>query len=332
MSDMSSVAINLRAIEDMAERLESRAVDRSQDREMPGGDAMVSLAGVGSIRDWQRRIDIVERKADEDPRVDRPDITNEDPDELWPALQVLWWWTEDYRAQLNMDYDDPRWRPTLTSEAAFLRNHDVAEWVWNNEPKYDDYAKDVARAKSKLENILIEGDRSDKTPVVCDRCEDRRPLVRVWGDAPDDDRWKCMGCKHQFTLEELDDALGTQMRRSEPREWISRTEAIDLLRSMGHQRRTAAGLTDLPEAQGWRNEVTRVRYVSWPDVWRSHLIALQGARIRLEEAEQAKAHKAMCEEEHPEGCWITGRGCSRICPRGSECRWSLCPIHAQVSA
>jgi hypothetical protein len=321
VSSMSEVATNLRKIEDMAQRLEQRAVDRAGAKEMPGGDAMVALAGVGSIRDWTRRIEIAEEHED------YPDISNEDPDEFWPALQVLWWWSEDYRQQLNHDYDDPRWRPTLISEAAFLRNHDVAEWIWNNEPKYDDYAKDVERAKTKLENILIEGDRSEKTPVVCDRCADKRSLVKVYGDDEGADRWKCMGCKHLFTLEELDDARATQMRRSEPREWVSRAEAIGLLRDMGHQRRTAAALVDAPEALGWRSEISRVRYVSWPDVWRGHLLALQAAKIRIEDAARAKAHKAMCEETHPEDCWIPGRGCSLVCPRGSKCEWFQCPVH-----
>lgn len=363
MSTQADVAKNLRKIEDMATRLEQRAVDRAGAKDMPGGDAMVALAGVGSIRDWMRRVDIAEEHGTE------MDISNEDPDEFWPALQILWWWTEDYRQRLNHHSDDPRWRPTLISEAAFLRHHDVAEWIWSNEVNYDDFAKDVGRAKSKLENILVEGDRSEKTPVVCDKCADKRPLVRVYDEAevvgwmchfaegddepipadagedpcpvcekpaphveimasdPDADRWKCMGCKHLFTIEELDDARATQMRRSEPKEWVSRAEAIGLLRDMGHQRRTAVALVDAPAAMGWRSELSHLRYVSWPEVWRSHLLALQTAKIRLEDAARAKAHKAMCEEMHPEGCWIPGRGCQRVCPRGSKCEWIVCPVH-----
>lgn len=337
MSDIrAKVAANLRAIEDMAGRLEQRAIDRATDRELPGGDAMVALATVGSIRDWLRRVDITERLHSDDPWR-YPDATvdmeHEDPDQFWPAVQVLWWWSEDYRIRLEMDYDDPRWRPTLTSEAAFLRNTDVADWVWNHEVHFEDYAADVARAKSKLENILIEGERSERTPVVCDRCEDKRPMVRVYADGgAEDDRWKCLGCKHLFTTEELADARATQMRRTEPREWISRTQAIDLLRSMGHQGRTAARLADLPEAQGWRHEVTRVRFVSWPDVWRSHLLALQQAKIRLEDALRTKEHKATCESDHAEDCWIPGRGCSKVCPRGEDCEWFLCPVHAERRA
>lgn len=285
MSDMAAVATNLRAIEDMALRLEARAVDRAGARDIPGGDAMVSLASVGSLTDWQRRVELAEARVGNG----KVDIANEDPDELWPAVQVLWFWSEDYRARLGHDYDDPRWRPTLVSEAKFLRNHDVAEWIWNTEVHWDDYAADVARAKSKLENILIEGDRSERTSVVCDRCDAGRQLIRVWGEAPSEDRWKCPGCKALLTEEELDDALATQMRRATPREWVSRTQAIDLLRSMGHQERVAAKLVDTPETLGWCELATHTRWISWPNAWRRHLVEMQARAMRAKKAEDRRA-------------------------------------------
>lgn len=291
MSDTAGVAANLRAIEEMALRLEARAIDRAGARDLPGGDSMVNLASVGSMSVNLRRLEIAERHHIEDP-AHYPDATvdlsHEDPDELWPAVQVLWFWSEDYRARLGHDHDDPRWRPTLVSEAKFLRNHDVAEWIWNSEVHWDDYAADVARAKSKLENILIEGDRSERTAVVCDRCEDGRRLIRVWGDEPSEDRWKCPGCKALLTEEELDDALATQMRRTEPREWVSRTQAVDLLRSLGHQERVASRLVDDPETQGWCELTTHVRWVSWPDAWRRHLTEVRARTVRQMKAEQRR--------------------------------------------
>lgn len=319
----ADVASSLRAIESMALRLEDRAIDRSTDREMPGGDALVNLASVGSMTDWQRRVDLAEGLHGNG----SVDLSDEDPDEFWPAVQVLWFWSEDYRQRLNHNYDDPRWRPTLLSEARFLRNTDVAAWIWGNEVHFEDYAKDVERAKTKLENILHEGERSERTPVVCDRCDDKRQLIRVWNDSPEADRWKCPGCKHEFDTEETGDALAAQMRRTEPRDWVTRTQAIGLLCDMGHQQRTAIALVTLPEAQAWKHEVTKICYVSWPDVWRAHLLAVQAAKIRLEDAVKAKAHKAACEERHDDGCWIHGRGCAVICPRGSKCGWFLCPVH-----
>jgi hypothetical protein len=54
MTDLATVAANLRSIEDMALRLEDRAIDRSNSRDMPGGDALVNLASVGSMAVWGR--------------------------------------------------------------------------------------------------------------------------------------------------------------------------------------------------------------------------------------------------------------------------------------
>lgn len=321
MTDMATVATNLRDIEDMAHRLEARAIDRATAREMPGGDAMVNLASVGSLGDWQRRLDVAETMYGNG----SIDISTEDPDQRWPAVQVLWYWSENYRATLNHDHDDPRWRPTLISEAKFLRNHDVAEWIWNNEPKWDNYAADVELAKTKLENILIEGERSERTAVVCDRCDAGRQLIRVYADRehvadecqdcgglydpgalddcplceislqpvynsdPADDRWKCPGCKTKLTTDELQTAREKQMRRTTPREWISRGEAIDLLRDMGHQERVAARLVDDATTPAWCNRVTHARMVSWPDVWRRHLTEMQARRMRTEKTDARKA-------------------------------------------
>lgn len=290
MSDLAAVTAALRAIEEMALHLASRAVDRSNARDMPGGDALVNLAPVASPRRWAAQFDAYEREAlaaDESLKDSQPDLSHEDPDDLWPASELLTWWSEDYRQRLGMTYEG--WRPTLVSEAKFLRNHDVAEWIWNNEAHWSDYAADVERAKAKLENILHEGDRSERTAVVCDRCDDGRRLIRVWGDEPDQDRWKCPGCKHLFTDAELDDALATQMRRSKPREWIPRNQAVDLLRSLGHQERVAARLVDHPDTEGWRDETTHVRWVRWPAAWRRHLSEMQRRRMKTQRSEDLSA-------------------------------------------
>jgi hypothetical protein len=317
----ATVALDLRDIVDMASRLEARAMDRANDRTMPGGEAMVNLAGVGSMRDWQRRIDLGERLHDLDPRIKRPDITNEDPDQLWPAVQVLWYWSEGFRDQLGHDHEDPKWRPTLVSEAQFLANRDVASWVHNHLSelnRFGAYAADVARAKGKLEGILREGERAELTPVVCNRCEDGRPLVRVydqrrpvlwacagclaeqdhpdplcarcgrpdplvachWTSDPNRDRYKCMGCKHLFDVEELADARATQIRRSTPREWTPRAEAVALLRDQGHPRPVAERIVDSTEVRSWCEVKTRTRWVSWPDAWRRHMSEVQARLLR----------------------------------------------------
>lgn len=212
MTDLPTVAKNLRDIEDMALRLESRAIDRAGARDIPGGDAMVNLASVGSLADWGRRVELREQGGD------YGTSEFEDPDDLWPAVQVLWFWSEDYRARLGHDHDDPRWRPTLISEAKFLRNHDVANWIWDNEIHWDDYAADVETAKRKLENILHAGERILRgVPCMYDECKGKRlerklrPLYGKDGDRVRDrngnglwefDDWRCRACKRSWDGDE----------------------------------------------------------------------------------------------------------------------------------
>lgn len=200
MTNPSDVSKNLDAIQDMAARLEARAIDRANDKLMPGGEALVNLAGVGSKQVWERRNELAEEVGD----YDKPSF--EDPDEMWPAIQMLWFWSETYRATLGMDYDDPRWRPTLISEAGFLRNRDVAEWIWENEIQWDDYAKDVERAKTKLEALLHEGDRAELgAPCLYESCRGRR-IIRKLEPKRDKDgnktwdygNWHCPKCHREW--------------------------------------------------------------------------------------------------------------------------------------
>lgn len=235
------VASDLRAITDMASRLRARAIDQarrhvgtSDDSGIPGGEATVNLAGVGSMTDWARRTDLHEDVAEPDSH------EYEDPDELWPAEQVLWFWSEDYRRQLGHDHDDPRWRPTLVSEAKFLANRDVAEWIWDTEIHWDDYAADVARARAKLEGILREGERSERSRVTCDRCEVDPPrLVKVYAAGDEgDDRWKCPRCKHRFDDDAFRRAHATQLRSEKAEKYVALPDAIGTLKAQGRAERT----------------------------------------------------------------------------------------------
>lgn len=301
MTTTNDVAKNLRAIEDMAPRLEARAIDRATDRHIPGGDAMVALAGVSSLRDWNRRYEIHEEHGT------APDITHEDPEELWPALQVLWVWSEGFRQALSMDYEDPRWRPTLASEAAFLRNRDVAEWIWNNEPRYDAYASDVGRATANLRSILLESDHIERIRVVCDSetCETPKRLIRVYAPRehvadectncgelygpderdqcrcdgllqpaynsnPDDDRWKCPSCKHFFTTDDVRRAHAKQLRSEGAEKFVPLRDAVGTLRAQGRAERTIRKWLEDSKIETRHDAAGRVE-AWWPDMWRLHL-------------------------------------------------------------
>lgn len=193
------VSADLATILDMATRLEQRAVDQASTSGMPGGEAMVNLAHVADLTTWERRNELADDGL----------VAYEDPDEMWPASQQLRFWSEQWREQLGMNHDDPRWRPTLASEAAFLRNPDVLAWAWDNELHFDHFAADVASVKTKLETVLVEGERSERgVPCMYPECRGAR-IVRKLEPARAEDgsktwrlgNWHCPRCHRSWTAD-----------------------------------------------------------------------------------------------------------------------------------
>lgn len=182
------VARDLRIIEGFAkrapagepDRLLTQAVHAGNDPLMPGGLAMVALAGASSQETYANLIDGAERRAIHLAEVHDIDVAKLMPvveDDDWePPLQTLTFWSEGWRREREMDYDGLR--PTVASEAAFLRLS--LEWAWANEVKWDDFVKDVSKLRGRLEAVLTEGFRPSMRGVPCmyDECRGSR-LIRT---------------------------------------------------------------------------------------------------------------------------------------------------------
>lgn len=205
MSITTAAAIDLAEIIALADDLENQAVHRANDHTIPGGSAMVALGPVANHEAWANRRDTLERRA----------LANgehlpplEDDDDDWPPLQVLRYWSESWRRQLDMDYDMVH---TLTTEAAFLRTKEVLDWARQNEPRFRAFANDVHQARLKLEAILKAGDRDDvSTDVSCLICGER--LRRRMTDQGIADDWWCRDCHRVLTQGEFNLALSEAMR------------------------------------------------------------------------------------------------------------------------
>ncbi|GHJ59153.1 hypothetical protein NOK12_16710 [Nocardioides sp. OK12] len=197
------VAQDLRAIEELFEAVLVQAVHKANDRLMPGGEAMVALASVGSPREWEERIEAAEHY--HLATCERLDHTRcryaehaADEDGHEPILQTLVFWTEQARG-----YDLDR-RPTIATEVNFLRGW--LNWAWDNLPEFDDFAKDVRSAKSRLENLLMAGERAERgAPCMYDECKGARVMRKLepyrdsggekawrWSD------WHCPRCKRSW--------------------------------------------------------------------------------------------------------------------------------------
>lgn len=256
---VTKVARNLSAIEDMTAALLTQAVHKANDRFMPGGDAMASLAIVASPEAWENVYESGERGGKDVGHV-------EDEDDTWePPLQTLLFWSEQWREEHSYVLDG---RPTIASEANFIRW--CLNWAWDNELHWDDFAQDVHQARLRLENVLHAGRRAERSRVVCDRCDEPPRLIKVYGSDRAEDRWKCPACKHRFDQDDFDRAHAKQLRSTGAERWVPFADALSTLRTQERPERTVRQWL-LDGAVDVRFTDAGVREVWWPDLWRLHL-------------------------------------------------------------
>lgn len=205
-SPVVKAARNLSAIEDAYTRLRARAIDQSAHRLMPGGPAMVALAGAGLPDEWAEIVAAEElHHYSTCPKSSHKDCRFaehvEDEDGWEPPLQTLLFWSEQWRAEHGYPLSG---RPTIVSEARFIRW--ALNWAWDNETHWDDFARDLAACRTRLENVLHEGARAERgVPCLYETCKGAR-LVRKLVPYRDGDGykmwrhsdWHCPRCKRSW--------------------------------------------------------------------------------------------------------------------------------------
>jgi hypothetical protein len=152
------VARDLTSIVEMSEALEDQAINDANDRLMPGGLAMVALSVVANLEAWSNKLDAAERRGIR--------LVVDDDDDWEPPLQSLLFWSEDLRRVHGQEFEATPHRPypTIASEANIVRHY--LDWLWENEPHWNDFASDVESTRVRMESLLAEGLRS-KRGVPC---------------------------------------------------------------------------------------------------------------------------------------------------------------------
>ena len=225
---------------------------------------MVELGPVTNIERWCHMNDSTERLGRA--YTSEPD---EDPDEAWSAFQLIEFWSEEWRRELGAEYDEQR--PTIATEANFVRH--ALEWAWENEPAWGDFAADIRRARVRLEDILTEGRRVEKTRVLCNRetCEERRHLIRLVGTQGREDVWKCPSCKARYSEDDFRRAYADMLRSSGAERYIALSDAVSTLVAQGRGERTVRRWVATEDVGAYCDAETRRTMVYWPDLWRLHL-------------------------------------------------------------
>jgi hypothetical protein len=195
MADLvATTSRNLTLILDLCTALPARAIDLGNSPLMPGGDAMIELGPVARSDHWLRR-----QHLDETHGIKHDHATDADPDQHWTAYQLLRYWSELWRIERDADYPDLR--PTIETEAKWLRaNIDSLR----ADPHFEDFARDVTTAKTKLENRTRSGKRPAFTGIPCvdPACDGAR--LQRWTEPAADaagnkiwrlSDWRCPRCR-----------------------------------------------------------------------------------------------------------------------------------------
>jgi hypothetical protein len=239
-----TAATALRRIVDLYADLHAQAVARAASHDLPGGQAMYELgpvANVGAVelRHRAEEADWLVKHGDEpcEPctarlRETKPDAAivlkaccehrfnpwDEDPE----TTTTLRWWTEEYRARTRTVIR--RW--TAYTEASWLT--DNLRWVYDNEPHWSDFERDLSRAVSRLEVVLKDGDREERSWVPCIDCEVNRDgepitvrLVRSYGRHESEDDWLCPRCKRRYDRTAFNQAQAETLRKHTTEEKIA---------------------------------------------------------------------------------------------------------------
>lgn len=201
------VARDLTAIVELYALLPVQAFHDANSPLMPGGEAMVFLAPVGSPDEWAELI------ANEELRhlatCSKPEhkrcryaehVADGDDDES--ALQTLLFWSEQWREERGYPLEGRR--PNEATEANFIRGS--LDWAYERELHWDDFASDMRRARAVLERRLRAGEPVERgVPCLYDECRGVR-LTRKLEPCRTEDgakgwrftAWHCPRCKRRW--------------------------------------------------------------------------------------------------------------------------------------
>jgi hypothetical protein len=194
------VARDLRAIVTLWRDLPEEAAYRADDKDMPGGDALVMLGPVANLEAWEHRYEAAE-SAGRDTR-----YVNDQQAELHPLL-VLATWEDAIRDERDQPTD---LRATVERAADYVGSS--IDWMLatdeNGDVNFlgiDQLSIDLRRCRASLENLLHDGDRAEWARVTCinDDCDEKPRLMKVYGDTAADDHHKCPACRARYDYDEF---------------------------------------------------------------------------------------------------------------------------------
>lgn len=257
-----SIARDLRAILDLWRNLPEEAEYRADDKEFPGGDALVMLAPAANLEAWEHRYEAAEQMG-RDTR-----YVNDQEAELHPLL-VLATWEDAIRDERDQPTD---LRATVERAADYVgRSVDwmlgVDEYGDQNFLGIDQLSIDLRRCRAMLENLLHDGERAEWTRVTCihDMCDEKPRLMKVYGDTVADDHYRCPACRQPYQFEEYVSAAKIHAASESAADaWVTIADAAHSIERPARTIRT--WINDWKVSTQRAPGVPTTIYVYWPDI------------------------------------------------------------------
>lgn len=137
----------------------------------------------------------------------KPPVNDNLPTDPVPVEWLLCSWEDDWRETLGVPSAQPDRQGPLAAARRFLDHHHG--WAAQHHPAFDEYAADLAKARTMLEGQLAAGDRPEPTAVACFECGGQ--LTRAWTDDGLDDNRKCRKCRTTYEPEQYWFAVRAKM-------------------------------------------------------------------------------------------------------------------------
>ena len=271
------LAKDLRSIEDMYDNLQTEAVNRGGDPNMPGGMAMVMLGPGADVEAFGY--------AQLSAMMGRVDPGSVETDDIEPPLSFLSGWVDIVREER----DQPTGlKATVGREVAYLRRS--VDWMLSSDEygdlrfiQVDDFAEQLEKVRRALENVLRDGHRATRIRAECKSCEDSPRLCLRQGAAKDgsQDHWYCPACYHAYDVAGVSRCWRQMfVKRGDAPEWVPlraaassvgrpvstvRTWTLPPDRGDGEPKRFADGSPMSPLVESEMRD-DGLRWVRWADV------------------------------------------------------------------
>jgi hypothetical protein len=229
-------------------------------RDFPGGDALVLLGPSAARADldavyayrYQAGLSIDHR-------------SDEYPTDLRPVAGVLARWEAAWREELNQPTG---LTSTLSRSVDYLMAH-LHQAA--GRPTFTLFITDIAENLRRLEDVLYDGERPERTRVPCWECGVR--LVHIYGSTEDDDHWVCPACGERYDRGRYDRAKHDHLASVGAERYVSVTDAAA---AVGRPVQTVRTWIRRGLVSTQRNPVSGRTQAWWPHIRLLHLARKHG--------------------------------------------------------